>query len=380
MKKLSFVLIAVIGLAGLFPTHRLHAADAPTAKTPADEAWTELNAALQTAMPKFVTEHRRPTPEEIATYQEEQKKQAGPLADKAKAFLAKFPKDEHAPTARHYLFANLRNAALTDPAREKELTDALTTSVADESIPEDERVQLLFLKCMFPVMKKYNGIKPTDEKNMADYQDAFRQIQIDGTLAAQKAFPKNAGVYQQLLLLAKHASSEDAKRLAGAIAGSESAPAELKTAAQQILDGKRAYEIGKPLDIKFTAVDDRAVDLAKLKGKVVLIDFWATWCGPCRAELPHVKEAYEKLHEKGFEIISISLDSDKQKLLDFIKAQTMPWPQFFDGKGWKNPYAVAYGLEGIPTMWLVDKAGNLRDTEARANLVGKIEKLLEEKL
>jgi thiol-disulfide isomerase/thioredoxin len=232
---------------------------------------------------------------------------------------------------------------------------------------------------MFPVMKKYNGTKPTNEKASAEFQDAFRQTQMESALAAQKLFPKNAVVYQQLLFFAKRAASDDKKRLAGAVANSDAAPADLKTAAQQILDGKSAFEIGKPLDIKFTAVDDRPVDLAKLKGKVVLIDFWATWCGPCRAELPHVKDTYAKLHAKGFEIVGISLDSDKQKLLDFIKDQNLSWPQYFDGKGWKNPYAVAYGLEGIPTMWLVDKAGNLRDLEARNNLAGKIERLLDEK-
>src|SRR5438067_10175070 len=71
---------------------------------------------------------------------------------------------------------------------------------------------------------------------------------------------------------------------------------------------------GKPVDIKFTAVDGREVDLAKLKGKVVLIDFWATWCGPCMGEVPHVVEAYQKLHGKGFEIVGISFDKDKGAL------------------------------------------------------------------
>ena len=71
---------------------------------------------------------------------------------------------------------------------------------------------------------------------------------------------------------------------------------------------------GMPITLKFTAVDGREVDLSKMVGKVVLVDFWATWCGPCVAELPNVLKAYEKLHDKGFEIVGISFDEDKAKL------------------------------------------------------------------
>ena len=69
-----------------------------------------------------------------------------------------------------------------------------------------------------------------------------------------------------------------------------------------------------------------------MKGKVVLIDFWATWCMPCVGEIPHVKEAYDQFHSKGFEVIGISLDDDKSKLKKFVVDQKMEWPQYFDGK------------------------------------------------
>ena len=134
----------------------------------------------------------------------------------------------------------------------------------------------------------------------------------------------------------------------------------------------------KPLDMKFTAVDGREVDLAKLQGKVVLIDFWATWCGPCVAELPNVLKAYKELHPKGFEIIGISLDSDKAKLESFVKARGMEWPQFFDGKSWRNEISSKYGINSIPAMWLVNKKGMVVSTNARGALEEKVQKLLAE--
>ena len=140
--------------------------------------------------------------------------------------------------------------------------------------------------------------------------------------------------------------------------------------------GAKEETFGKPIDIKFTAIDGREVDLAKMKGKVVLIDFWATWCGPCVAEIPNVKKTYDKLHSKGFEIIGISLDSSEEKLKKFVKEQDMPWPQYFDGKGWKNKISTQYGIRSIPAMCLVDKDGNVSDKNARRDLEGKVEKLL----
>ena len=134
----------------------------------------------------------------------------------------------------------------------------------------------------------------------------------------------------------------------------------------------------KPFDLKFTATDGSEVDFAKLRGKVVLIDFWATWCGPCVAEVPNVVATYKKLHDKGFEIVGISLDSDKAKLDAFVKEKGMPWHQFFDGQGWKNEISTKFGINSIPAMWLVDKKGMVVSTNAREDLEDKVTKALAE--
>ncbi|MCX6884916.1 MAG: TlpA disulfide reductase family protein [Verrucomicrobia bacterium] len=136
--------------------------------------------------------------------------------------------------------------------------------------------------------------------------------------------------------------------------------------------------VGKPLSLEFTSVAGKPVSIASLKGKVVLIDFWATWCGPCVREIPNVKAAYDKLHKKGFEIVGISFDKDKEALTKFVASHEMTWGQYFDGKGWENDFGRRFKIHSIPTMWLVDKKGNLRDLNGRADLEDKVAKLLAE--
>ncbi len=133
-----------------------------------------------------------------------------------------------------------------------------------------------------------------------------------------------------------------------------------------------------PLDLRFTAVDGSQQDLSKMRGKVVLVDFWATWSGPSRQEEPNVVAAYNKFHDKGLEVVGISLDQDRNSLLSFTALHGITWPQYFDGKGWRNSISSAFAVESLPTMWLVNKKGYAVVTNARADLEGQVEKLLAE--
>lgn len=136
----------------------------------------------------------------------------------------------------------------------------------------------------------------------------------------------------------------------------------------------------KPISLKFTALDGRKVDLEKMRGKVVLIDFWSTQCGACVLEMPDIKKVYDNFHKKGFEIIGISMDDEKNKkdLVKLIKDKEISWPQFYDGKGIENEISSKYGISVEPTMWLVDKKGMVVNTDARPSyyLTERIEQLL----
>jgi thiol-disulfide isomerase/thioredoxin len=148
---------------------------------------------------------------------------------------------------------------------------------------------------------------------------------------------------------------------------------------------RRPESIGKPVELAFTdAIKGSPVSIKNLKGKVVVIDFWATWCGPCVAEMPKMKELYAQYHDQGVEFIGVSLDQPKEKggldsLKKFIKENEIPWPQYYQGNYWESEFSTSWGINSIPRMFVVDQEGKLYSVEARGKLDTIIPELLKKK-
>jgi peroxiredoxin len=359
---------------------KLSAQEKPRHTLPEDpvQAWAEVQKVHPALRPPADWRAHAPTPEQVTAFQKQVRLTAVSFAEKAREFIERFPTNENVGDARITVVHALGHAvAAGDAGAEKQSASFVATVLADTNIPEDNRVAVLLYSGNATFMKKV-GMRLFTE-GMSKLHEEFEAAGIESMRSALKQFPTNSLIYTMLVAVAQRSTGERQKELATEILNAPGALPGAKTLAEHILKGTKPYQVGKPLDIRFSALDGREVDLAKLRGKVVLVEFWSTTCGPCLAEMPAVKAAYQKLHGQGFEVVGISLDDKESALRHFIKEKDLPWPQHFDGKGWENLFAVRYGIFGIPTTWLVDKQGQLRDTNARFDLERRVTALLAER-
>lgn len=147
----------------------------------------------------------------------------------------------------------------------------------------------------------------------------------------------------------------------------------LQAAIAQLQQGQRAPEITLP------NMQDSMISLSSFRGKVVLLDFWASWCGPCRRSNPKLIKLYNKFKSQGFEIVAVSLDKGKMSWLDAVKDDKLPYTQMIDSRSGDSSVASAYGIFQIPTQFLIDKDGRLQEKDLEGKkLELAIGKLLKE--
>jgi len=335
-------------------------------KTEADKAWRDLQQALEMPPPPAEWLTNRPSEKEQAAFEKRNAEHAAKAAEKAKDFYTRYPDHPRADAARKQEHELLTDAALSGHTNALVRLQALEAALLkDPSLAEDDRL-LLRVQQLTRAFSLNARVNPTNA--LGEFEKGLRSLQAE--------FPQQPGLFNLFVAAANQWLDYDPQKsraLAREVAESR-AEEEVKELAQSLL--RKLDRLGKPFALKFTAIDGRQVDLAQMAGKVVLVDFWATWCAPCMDELPKLKAAYEKLHPRGFEIVGISLDESKAALQQVIDREKIPWPQHFDETNEENKFAEEFDVSTTPTMWLVDAQGRLRDLNARDNLAEKVERLL----
>lgn len=248
-------------------------------------------------------------------------------------------------------------------------------------LQQDERPVVAAVARKFSVPIQALNLKILSEEQRKELEDeAIRRV------ASQKAAMEAIGdvtfVGDQLSRMDQNGAAADLLlRLADTIQKSTS---DKKTLAigKQIRDRSVHVRLpGSEFQLEGTLFEGGEIDWQSYRGKVVLIDFWATWCAPCVAELPNVQANYAKYHDRGFDVVGISLDRDRKQLQKFLDRESLPWKQLFDPRAekdprWQHPMVTKYAITQIPSAFLIDRTGKVVSVEARGEELVRQLKLL----
>jgi thiol-disulfide isomerase/thioredoxin len=254
--------------------------------------------------------------------------------------------------------------------------DADATATLDRMAKTGQGTQAIEAKCGQQVV-----LFLTNPKDEAAQQKVLDEIQ-----RLAKANPKETVIGQTLMKMANMgAASKAVSERAEDVIVNDLTGEFAQQVGEQIKGARKLRDsLNKPVEFAGTKIDGTPFNTKDWRGKVVLVDFWATWCPPCIEALPRVKKAYLDYHAKGLEIVGVSCDAEIPQLKAFLdRNKDMPWPQLVDSKvDPENPFhilAKQWGVRAIPTMFLIDRKGVLRDPTADQDFEEMIPKLLAEK-
>lgn len=234
---------------------------------------------------------------------------------------------------------------------------------------------------------KAAGVKFMAKWLAAGGDESRQDAVVDELEALGRTNPKNIALTESALELNRLSPSEAVKKrlmtfasetMDNSLSKQVASALAVAGAQQSMREAQRLQQeyVGKPMEITGTTVDGKSFTSGSYKGKVVLVDFWATWCGPCVAEMPKVKALYEKYHDEGLEIVGVSGDQTPEPLVEFVGKRSIPWVQLYDPatRNEVNPIFKKFNIAAIPTMFVIDRHGICRSVAAR----GELEKLIPE--
>ena len=297
----------------------------------------------------------------LRSHSEASRKATAKRNELALEFYRSYPKDER---ATQLMLTRWRSMTGPDSAQADEEMAAFLEDHPNSKVKAD----VLYSRAMLAA--GMNGVLPPNAPHGREVEDFIQ------------AYPQDARGGHLLLMVARGRlkTAEEKKAILGRIIADYPGSQPARMAEGSI---RRIDSLGQPFALTFSdAIHGNTVTMKALQGKVVVIDFWATWCGPCIAEMPKMKELYAKYKDQGVEFIGVSLDLPGEglaKLKKYVEANEMHWPQYYQGKGWDSEFSQSWGINSIPALFIVDADGNLHSTEARAKLESLIPELIKKR-